>query len=122
MSEVLDFLKNKTFYLATVENDKPKIRPFGAVAEFENKIYFVTSNTKQVFKQIIKNPNISVCACDDNRKWVRIEGIAKQDNRIEAKQKMLDSNPILVEKKLYTGAKDPAMAIFYIENMAVKFY
>ena len=122
MSEVLEFLKNKTFYLATAENNKPKIRPFGAVMEFENKIYFVTSNEKDVFKQIMNNPNISICACDLSRRWARIEGIAKRDTRIDAKQKMLDENPVLTERKRYKSADDPVMEIFYIDDMIVSFF
>jgi len=123
MEEVLNFLKElKTFYIATVENNKPKIRPFGAIMEFEGKLYFVTSTTKNVFKQIIENPNVCICACDDNRKWVRIEGVAKQDSRTIAKQKMLNDNPVLLQRKRYTSAEDAKMAVFYIENMLVNFY
>ena len=121
MKEVLEFLKNGTFYLSTIENNKPKTRPFGAIMEFENKLYFVTSNTKEVFKQIIQNQNICICACAENRKWIRIQGIAKQDNRIIAKQKMLNDNPILLQRKRYTCAEDKTMAIFYIDDMTFEF-
>ena len=117
----LDFLRNRTFYLATVDDGKPKIRPFGAVMEFENKLYFVTSNKKEVFKQIMKNPNVCVCACGENREWVRIEGVAKRDNRIIAKQKMLDDNPVLLQRKRYTSANDETMEIFYLDEMRVEF-
>jgi len=57
-SEIIDFLRNKTFYLATIKDNMPMLRPFGAIMQFENKLYFVTSTTKEVYKQIIKNPNI----------------------------------------------------------------
>jgi len=117
----IDFLKNKTFYLATIKDNMPILRPFGAIMEFENKIYFITSNTKKVYKQIIQNPNICICACDENRKWVRINGIAKQDHRKIAKQNMLNQNPVLLERKRYTSADDPTMALFYIGNMVVEF-
>lgn len=121
MSEILDFLKNRTFYVATVEDGKPKVRPFGAIMEFEDKLYFVTTTTKEVYQQIIRNPSISICACDTNRKWIRIEGIAKKDDRIVAKQKMLDDNPVLIDRKRYTSAEDPTMAIFKIEGMTANF-
>lgn len=122
MKTAIEFLKNKTFYLSTIYEGKPVIRPFGAVMEFENKIYFVTSNTKEVYKQIIANPNISICACGENREWIRIGGIAKQDNRKIAKQKMLDENPILIERKRYASANDSTMALFFIEEMQVEFH
>ena len=121
-AEALRFLKEqKTFYLATVEDGKPVLRPFGAVMGFENKLYIVTSNTKSVYAQIMKNPSIAICACDENRKWVRITGIAKRDDRIIAKQKMLDDNPVLIQRKRYTSAEDPTMAIFYIDDIKVEF-
>ena len=117
----VSFLKNKTFYLATVKNNTPVIRPFGAVMEYENKLYFVTANTKEVYKQIIQNPNVCICACGDNRQWMRINGVAKQDNRTVVKQKMLDDNPILIERKRYTSADDSTMAVFCLDNIVTEF-
>ena len=123
VNQVNEFLKEtRRFYLATVKNNEPKMRPFGASMVFENKLYVVTSNNKDVFIQMVNNPNISILACNDSRKWVRIEGVAKQDNRIDAKQKMLDDNPILIANKRYSSASDPTMAIFYIDNPTINFY
>ena len=122
IAEAVDFLKKQEkFYLATVEKDKPKIRPFGAVTEFEGRLYITTSNSKDVFKQIQENPNVSICACDEKRKWLRIEGKAKFDERIEAKQNMLDSNPVLIRNKRYTSASDETMALFYIDGAEISF-
>ena len=121
--ELLSFLnETKTFFLGTVENGKPKLRPFGAVAEFEGKMYFVTSNTKNVYKQIAANPNVCVCACNADRKWIRIEGTAKFDTRTAAKQKMIDDNPVLLQHKRYTSAHDPAMEVFFLENLKTEIY
>lgn len=122
MEEVLEFLKEQqTFYVATVEDGKPHLRPFGAAMEFEGNLYIVTSNTKNVYNQIMKNPSIAICACGENRKWVRIEGTAVRDDRIEAKQKMLDDNPVLTLRKRYTSAKDTTMAIFRIDDIRIEF-
>ena len=119
----MQFLKEtRRFYVATVDNGKPKIRPFGAVMEFENKLYINTANTKDVYKQIIANPYISICACNDSRKWIRIEGIAKLDERIIAKQRMIDENPVLLQSKRVTSAQDATMAIFCIDKVSIKFY
>ena len=118
----LNFIKDKTFYLATVKNDIPMIRPFGAAMEFENKLYFVTSNQKEVYKQIIQNPNVCICACGADRQWIRINGTAKQDNRIIAKQKMLDDNPVLLARKRYTGANDKTMVVFYLDGVTSEFH
>ena len=115
--KALEFLKDKTFYIATIKNEKPTIRPFGAVTEFEGKLYLVTSKEKEVYKQIANNPNVCICCCDDNRNWVRIEGRAIFDDRTPVKQKMLDDNPVLLARKRYTSVTDPNMVVFYIEDM-----
>ena len=123
MNEISSFLREtKTFFLATSDNGIPKVRPFGALAEYEGKIYFVTSNTKEVFKQIVANPNVCICACDNNRKWVRIAGIAKFDKNPAAKQKMLNDNPNLLKLKRYSSAADPTMEVFYLDNLRAEFF
>lgn len=115
MQEILEFLKEqRTFYLATVENGKPRLRPFAAVAEFEEKLYFVTSREKKVCAQILEKPNVEICACNVKRKWVRITGIAKEDGRLAQRQKMLDENPVLITNQRYTSDEDENMAVFAI--------
>ena len=95
MEEVLKFLKEcGAYYLATVEDEKPRVRPFGTAEIFENHLYIQTGNKKDVFKQIQKNPNVEICAFKDG-KWLRLRGILKQDDRYEARKDMLDKNPYL---------------------------
>jgi|GEM_PF-312176 len=119
--DAYEFLRNKTFFVATIENGKPIQRPFGAIMWYEKKLYIVTSNTKNVYKQIIANPNISLCASESQglRRWVRISGIAKKDDNRKAKKEMLTQNPIL--SKHYESADDKSMAIFYIDKPTVEF-
>ena len=95
MEEVLKFLKEcGVYYLATVEDGKPRVRPFGTAEIFENHLYIQTGNIKDVFKQIMKNPNVEICAFKDG-KWLRLRGVLKQDDRYEARKDMLDKNPML---------------------------
>ena len=95
MEEDLKFLKEcGVYYLATVEDGKPRVRPFGTAEIFENHLYIQTGNKKDVFKQIQKNPNVEICAFKDG-KWLRLRGILKQDDRYEARKDMLDKNPYL---------------------------
>jgi len=122
MNNLMNFIKGKTLFVSTLKDGKPTIRPFGAVMMFENKLYLNTTNQKDVYKQIIENPNICVCAVGENRQWVRIHGIAKIDDRIIAKQQMLNENPVLLERKRFSSANDPSMIIFYLENMKVEFH
>jgi uncharacterized pyridoxamine 5'-phosphate oxidase family protein len=113
MKDVYDFLKKSgTYYLATTEGDKPRVRPFGTVDIFEDKLYIQTAKGKNVSNQMQVNPNIEICAMADG-KWIRVEGIAVEDDRIEARQHMLDSYPDL--KAMYS-ADDGKTQVLYIKN------
>ena len=53
MERVAKFLKEaETYYLATVEGDQPRVRPFGTAHIFEGKLYIQTGKVKDVSKQI----------------------------------------------------------------------
>ena len=119
MKTVYDFLKKcKTYYLATVENDQPRVRPFGTIDLFENKLYIQTGKIKNVSKQMAQNPKIEICAFDGNT-WIRIEAVAVNDDRIEAKQHMLDNYPTL--QKMYK-ADDNNTQVLYLKNATATFY
>ena len=113
MREVYDFLKAAgTYYLATVEGDQPRVRPFGTVAVFEDKLYIQTGLVKPVAKQMIANPKIEICAMYDN-KWIRVAGEAILDENIEAQANMLEDYPNL--KARYQPG-DGNTAVFYLKN------
>ena len=94
----IDHLPVKTFYLATVEGDQPHVRPFGAVCEFEGKLYIQTGKVKDVSKQLHQNPKAEICAFK-NGEWLRVSGKLIEDDRNEARQSMLDAYPSL--QKMY---------------------
>jgi uncharacterized pyridoxamine 5'-phosphate oxidase family protein len=119
MEEVYDFLKKcGTYYIATVEGDQPRVRPFGTALIFENKLYIQTGKTKNVSKQIKKNPKIEICSFLNN-KWVRIEAVAVEDDRNAAKQEMLNAYPQL--KSRYS-ADDGNTQVLYLKNVVATFY
>jgi uncharacterized pyridoxamine 5'-phosphate oxidase family protein len=97
MQEVYDFLKKtQTYYLATVEGNQPRVRPFGTVNLFDGKLYIQTGKAKDVAKQIAANPRIEICAFDPSGgAWVRVQAAAVEDPRREAKKSMLDAYPSL---------------------------
>lgn len=118
MQEVYDFLKKcKTYYLATVENGHPRVRPFGTVDIFENKLYIQTGKSKDCFKQMTADPRIEICAFD-GAEWLRVSAIAVDDDRQEAKAHMLDSYPHL--KAMYDPA-DPNTAVLYLKDVTATF-
>ncbi len=95
MNEVYEFLKNAgTYYLATVDGDQPRVRPFGTINVFEDKLYIQTGKVKEVSKQIQKNPKVEICAFDKG-KWIRLSGELVRDDRLEAKKDMLSHYPEL---------------------------
>ena len=113
MQEVYDFLKKcKTYYLATVDGDQPRVRPFGTVHIFENKLYIQTGKSKNVSKQMKKNPKIEICAVDGGQ-WIRVQAVAFEDDRVEAKQSLLDAYPNL--KNRYS-ATDNNCQVLYLKN------
>ena len=95
MEKVLEFLKSAgTYYLATVEGDQPRVRPFGTINLFEGKLYIQTGKVKPVAKQLAANPKCEICAFKDGT-WLRIACNLIEDDRVEARKAMLDAYPSL---------------------------
>ena len=118
MERVEQFLKKAgVYYLATVDGDQPRVRPFGTAHIFEGKLYIQTRKVKNVSKQIHANPKVEICAFCEGQ-WVRVEGTLAEDERMEAKQSMLDAYPEL--QKMYK-ADDGNTEVFYFKNATATF-
>ena len=119
MKEVYEFLKKcNTYYLATVEADgQPRVRPFGTIDLFENKLYIQTGKVKDVSKQIAVNPKVEICAFD-GEKWLRVACTLVRDEKMEAKTHMLDNYPQL--KKMYDPADDNT-EVLYMKDATATF-
>jgi uncharacterized pyridoxamine 5'-phosphate oxidase family protein len=116
MHEVYEFLKKSgTYYLATVDGDQPRVRPFGTVHIFEDKLYIQTGKVKDVSKQMMKNPKIEICAMNSGE-WIRIQAMAVEDDRVEAKQSMLDAYPNL--KSRYSAADNNTQVLYLKDAVA----
>ena len=113
MEEVVEFLrKSGAFHIATIDGDKPRVRPFGVTNIFDGKLYIITGKKKDVFKQIMKNPNVEISA-NIGEEWIRIEGKLVNDDRKNAKKDMLDKNPYL--RSMYSEDDDNT-AVLYFEK------
>jgi len=113
MQEVFDFLKKcQTYYLATMDGDQPRVRPFGTVNIFEGKLYIQTGKVKDVAKQMMAKPKIEICAFN-GKEWIRIQAVAVEDDRVEAKQSMLDSYPSLQSRY---SATDANTLVLYLKD------
>ena len=113
MKEVMEFIKDAgVYFLSTIDEDKPRVRPFGTLEIFEGHLYIQTGKNKDVFKQIEKNNNVELSAYKDGR-WIRVSGKLIIDDRYEAKKYMLDQNPSL--RSMY-DENDNNTIVLYFEN------
>ena len=118
MERICKFLKEASvYYLATVEGDQPRVRPFGTAHIFEGKLYIQTGKIKPVSKQLAANPKAEICAFH-NGAWLRVAGELVNDDRIEAKKSMLDAYSNL--RGMY-DEKDDNTQVLYFKNGVATF-
>ena len=118
VEKVCKFLEEaQTYYLATVEGDQPRVRPFGTALIFEGKLYIQTGKIKNVSKQLAANPKAEICAFQ-NGQWIRIAGELVNDDRREPKAAMLEKMPSL--KAMYS-ADDDNTQVLYFKNATATF-
>ena len=118
IEKVYQFLEEaQTYYLATVEGDQPRVRPFGTALLYEGKLYIQTGKVKPVSKQIAANPKVEICAFKDGT-WLRLAGELVNDDRREAKAAMLDKMPSLMA--MYS-ADDDNTQVLYFKNATATF-
>ena len=118
MKRVYEFLKNaEVYYLATVEGDQPRVRPFGTIHEFEGKLYIQTGKIKPTSRQLAANPKAEICAFTGGA-WIRIACELIEDDRLEAKKAMLDAYPNL--RGMY-NENDGNTQVFYMQNATATF-
>ena len=118
MKKVYDFIKKcGTYYLATVDGDQPRVRPFGTILLFEDKLYIQTGKSKDVSKQIQANPKAEIC-CFDEGTWLRVAGELVRDERKEVKKAMLDDYPEL--RGMYSEDDDNT-EVLYFKNATATF-
>ncbi len=114
MKQVCEFLKNaETYYLATVDGDQPRVRPFGTIHIFEDKLYIETGKGKDVAKQILSNGKVEISAMYKGE-WIRVAGTLVLDERVEAQESMLDAYPEL--RNMYTTGPEGNTAVFYFKD------
>jgi len=114
MKEVYEFLKQcGTYYLATVEGDQPRVRPFGTMDLFEDKLYFQTGKVKAVAQQLKANPKVELSATAPDGRWVRIQAEVVLDDNIQAQEHMLEAYPHL--KAMYQPG-DGNTEVYYLKN------
>ena len=118
MERVCKFLKDAgTYYLATVDGEQPRVRPFGTAHIFEGKLYIQTGKSKDVSKQLAANPKVEICAFKDGE-WLRVAGTLVEDDNTEARKSMLDAYPSL--RSMY-NENDGNTQVFYFKDASATF-
>ena len=121
MERVCSFIKEaqeaQTYYLATVDGDQPRVRPFGTINIFEGKLYIQTGRVKDVAKQLAANPKAEICAFKDGV-WLRVAGELVDDDRVEPKKAMLEAYPEL--RRMY-DPEDGNTEVLYFKNAKATF-
>jgi len=118
MEKVCEFLKSAgVYYLATIDGDQPRVRPFGTAHIFEGKLYIQTGKSKPVSRQLAANPKCELCAFKDGV-WLRVAAELVEDDRVEAKKSMLDEYTNL--RAMY-DENDPNTQVLYLKNAVATF-
>jgi len=118
MERTCKFLKEAgAYYLATVEGNQPRVRPFGTAHIYDGKLYIQTGKVKPVAKQLAENPKAEICAFKDGT-WVRISCDLCEDDRVEARKSMLDAYPNL--RAMY-NENDGNTVVYYLKNAVATF-
>ena len=116
MEKICKFLKEAgVYYLATMDGDQPRVRPFCTAHIFEGKLYIQTGKVKPVSKQIMENPKVEISAFKDGV-WIRLAGELAEDDRVEAKKSMLDAYPNL--RGMYNENDDNTQVLYFKSGKA----
>ena len=119
MQRVYDFFKeNPTYFLGTMDGLQCQIRPFGTMALVDGKLYIQTGRRKDVYKQMVEHPRISICGWNGKDQWVRLYATAIEDPSIEAQQAVLDCYP---ELQFMYKAGDGNTAVFFLQDVEAHF-
>lgn len=90
MNKIVEELKQTgTFYVATMDGDQPRVRPFSSVTEIDGQPYICTNNTKKCYAQMMKNPKVEITGMGKDGTWIRVTGRLVRDDRDEARAAML---------------------------------
>ena len=118
INKVFEFLQSAgTFYLATVEGDQPRVRPYGAMMLYEDKIYIMAFGLTNATRQIAANPKAEICAFKGMT--LRIECKLVEDNRPETQKALIEKMPVL---KPALGENGENGIMYYLADATATFF
>lgn len=121
MNDLLEFLHAaKTFFLATVEDGEPRVRPFGLAVSSGGRVYFCTGTEKPCCRQMKAHSGVELCATHPDGRWLRMRGRAVFDDNAEVKRACFAAAPSLAS--IYGTPEDPSFAVFYLDAPEATLY
>jgi uncharacterized pyridoxamine 5'-phosphate oxidase family protein len=121
MQQIVDLIHQAgVFHIATMDGDRPRVRPFGFIMFFEGKLYFTTNNRKKFYGQLQKNPNVEISAMVGDDRWIRLEGKTVFDGNLAAKKRAFEVFPNFLQ--MYQSPENPIFEVFYLENPSATLY
>ena len=121
MQQIVELIhKAGVFHIATIDGDRPRVRPFGLIMLFEDKLYFTTANRKNFYRQLQNNPNVEISAMIDENTWIRLDGKAVFDGNPEAKKQAFEIYPDF--QQIYQSPENPIFEVFYLDKPSAILY
>lgn len=119
IQKIYNYLKEcNGFFFASCDGDKPRVRPFGFMMIFEDKLYFGMGTHKESYKQVKANPNVEICAMNPDGSFIRVKGVANFDMRPEVQAHMFEVSPSL--RKIYNEESGLTQAAFYLTDIVAE--
>lgn len=119
MKEVIDFYtKNPVGCLATIDNGKPRVRPFQFQFADNGRLYFCTANTKDVYRELAANPSAEFVSTSPEYVFMRVGGDVQFSRDVNLKKRILDANDLV--RSIYQTLENPVFEVFFIEHGTVK--
>lgn len=118
MDEIVAYLqKSEVQYLATIGLDgKPKVRPFQFMFEQNGKLWFCTSNQKEIYKELKQQPYVELCAIGEKMSWLRLEGKVIFSDILEIRKKVFEKSPLV--KGIYKDPNNPFFEVFFLDEVS----
>jgi uncharacterized pyridoxamine 5'-phosphate oxidase family protein len=99
---------------------KPKVRPFGFMMVEGGRLYYCTNNTKDVFAQLQRRPDVEICICTPQYQWIRLSGKVRFIDDPEMKSKVFNCSDMV--KSMYKSAENPIFEAFYLDEARAVVY
>ena len=106
-------------YLATVDEDQPRLRPVSPVKTDQFTVYVANLRSYGKTVEIAANPRVELCYMNAEHDQVRITGLAEIVTDSQLLEEIWEANPLL---RKYLGTIDnPALILYRVDPARVRY-